>query len=173
MYCSSCGVAVNPGLSYCNRCGAEVGAKERGANKLSELSAGSLVWAIVAITIVGLGAVISLLARLKESPEFAGVIMGFSVLSLLIVLATEILFIWLLLRSKTPAKGAAELSNLKGHLKDTPALRELDVGQAHALPASTGSVTEHAHPGTDSQSKSRIDAPLSSTHLPTIQFLTS
>jgi hypothetical protein len=43
------------------------------------------------------------------------------------------------LRSKTPAKGAADLS----HLKDTPALRELDVGQAHALPASTMSVTEH------------------------------
>ncbi|MEP6706558.1 MAG: hypothetical protein ABJC05_03515 [Pyrinomonadaceae bacterium] len=139
MYCSSCGVTVTAGLSYCNRCGAEVGAKERSANKLSELSAGSLIWAIVAITIVGLGAVISLLGRLKETPEFAGVIMGFSVLSLLIVLATEILFIWLLLRSKTPAKGAAELSHLKG----TPVLRELEVGQAHGLPASTMSVTEH------------------------------
>lgn len=139
MYCSSCGLEVNPGLSYCNRCGAEVGAKERSTNKLSELSAGSLVWAIVAITIVGLGAVISLLARLKETPEFAGVIMGFSLLSLLVVLATEILFIWLLLRSKTDPKGAAE----KGHLKSTPALRELDAGQAHGLPASKGSVTEH------------------------------
>ena len=139
MYCSSCGAVVNPGLSYCNRCGAEVGAKERSTNKLSELSAGSLVWAIVAITIVGLGAVISLLARLKETPEFAGVIMGFSVLSLLVVLATEILFIWLLLRSKTGGKGGAE----KGRLKGTPAVRELDAGQAHGIPASTGSVTEH------------------------------
>jgi hypothetical protein len=116
-----------------------VGAKERSTNKLSELSAGSLVWAIVAITIVGLGAVISLLARLKETPEFAGVIMGFSVLSLLVVLATEILFIWLLLRSKTPARGAADRS----HLKDTVVPRELDAGQAHAIPASTASVTEH------------------------------
>jgi hypothetical protein len=163
MYCSSCGVAVNPGLSYCNRCGAEVGAKERSTNKLSELSAGSLVWAIVAITIVGLGAVISLLARLKETPEFAGPIMGFSVLSLLIILATEILFIWLLLRSKTAAKGAADPSQLKG----TPALRELDGGQAQAIPASTVSVTEHttrtlepipSRKADDPQSKSRIDA---------------
>src|SRR5216683_2307915 len=121
MYCSSCGTAVKTGLSYCNRCGAEVGAKERSANKPSELPPGLLVCAIVVVTIVGLGAIILLLALLKQSPELAGVIMAFSVLSFLIVLATEILFIWLLLRSKTNAKGTADLSQLNG-----PALRELD-----------------------------------------------
>src|SRR5438309_9498820 len=113
MYCFSCGTAVNPGLSYCNRCGAEVGAKERGANKLSELSAASLVWAIVAITTVGVGAILAFLGQLKEAPQFAGQIMGFSVLSLLVVLATEILFIWLLLRPKTGAKRAADPTQLK------------------------------------------------------------
>ena len=138
MYCSSCGAAVNPGLSYCNRCGTEVG-KERSANKLAELSAASLVWAIVAITTVGVGAILAFLGQLKEAPQFAGQIMGFSVLSLLVVLATEILFIWLLLRPKTGAKRAADPTQLKG----TRALRELDVGQADALPASTMSVTEH------------------------------
>jgi hypothetical protein len=131
-------MAVNAGLSYCNRCGAELGAKDRSANKLSELPPGLLVCAIVVVTTVGLGAIIGLLALLKQSPEFAGVIMAFSMLSVLIVLATEILFIWLLLRSKTNAKGAADLSQLRG-----PALRELDQGQTHMLPQPTVSVTEH------------------------------
>jgi len=115
-----------------------VGAKERSANKPSELPPGLLVCAIVVVTIVGLGAIILLLALLKQSPELAGVIMAFSVLSFLIVLATEILFIWLLLRSKTDAKGTADLSQLNG-----PALRELDLGQAPMLPKPTVSVTEH------------------------------
>src|SRR6266403_1796878 len=66
MYCFSCGTAVTPGLSYCNRCGAEVGPKERSANKLSELSPGLLVCAIVVVTIGGLGAIITLLMVLKE-----------------------------------------------------------------------------------------------------------
>jgi hypothetical protein len=138
MYCSSCGAAVNAGLSYCNRCGAEVGTKGVSANKLSELPPGLLVCAIVVITTVGLAAIYALLALLNQTPEFAPVIMGFSVLSVLIVLATEILFIWLLLRSKTKAKGAANLSELRG-----PALRELDPGQTNMLPEPTVSVTEH------------------------------
>ena len=138
MYCSSCGTAVRAGLSYCNRCGAEVGAKERSANKLSELSPNFLVAAIIAVTVVGLATISALLGLLKKSPEIAPVILGFAVLSFLIVLGIEILFIWLLLRSKTLAKGAADPSQLKG-----PALRELDPGQAHTLPHPAASVTEH------------------------------
>lgn len=138
MYCSSCGAAINAGLSYCNRCGAEVGAKEGGANKLSELPPGLLVCAIVVITTVGLGAIFGLLALLNQTPQFAPVIMGFSVLSVLIVLATEILFIWLLLRSKTTAKGATGVNQLA-----EPVLRELNPGQAQMLSKPNVSVTEH------------------------------
>ena len=134
MYCSSCGTAVKPGLSYCNRCGAEVGATERSANKRSELSPNFLLAAIVAVTIVGLAAITTLLSLLKKSPDFAGVIMAFSMLSFLVILATEILFIWLLLRSKTNAK---DPSQLKGSSR-----RELEQGHAHMLPHPTASVTE-------------------------------
>ena len=137
MYCSSCGTAVTEGLSYCNRCGAKVDAKV-GSAKLAELSPNFLVASIVWITIVGLVAIIALLALLKKSPEIAGVILAFSVLCFLLVLATEILFIWLLLRSKTKAKGAPDPSQLRG-----PALRELDPGQAHMLHSPTVSVTDH------------------------------
>ena len=139
MYCSSCGTAVKAGLSYCNHCGAEVGTKERSANKLSELSPNFLVGAIIAVTIVGLATITTLLSLLKKSPEIASVIMAFSILSFLIILAIEILLIWLLLRSKTNAKGAADLSQLKG----SALRRELDPGQAHMLPQPTAGVTEH------------------------------
>lgn len=140
MYCSSCGTEVKAGLSYCNRCGAEVGPKERSANKLnpSDLPPGLLVCAIVVVTIVGLGAILALLTMLKQSPELWGVIMAFSMLSVLLILAIESLFIWLLLRPKTDAKGAADPGQLRG-----PALRELDPGQMHMLHKPTVSVTEH------------------------------
>ena len=137
MYCSSCGTAAIASLSYCNRCGAELAAKEPGANKLSELSPGLVVWAIVAVTFVGLGSIIALLALLRQSPEFAGVIMGFSVLSFLLVLAAEIVFIWLLLRPKTK-KEAGDLTQLKG-----PALKELGMAHGCVLPEPARSVTEH------------------------------
>ena len=64
--------------------------------------------------------------------------MAFLVLSFLIVLTTEIVFIWLLVRSKTNSRGAPDLRQLKG-----PAQRELDTGQAHMLSNPTVSVTEH------------------------------
>jgi len=49
MYCASCGMAVSPSLSYCNRCGAELNAKDRSSNKRSEASPESLVWALTSV----------------------------------------------------------------------------------------------------------------------------
>jgi ABC-type transport system involved in multi-copper enzyme maturation permease subunit len=135
MYCSSCGTETKAGLSYCNRCGAKVEAKE-GRAKVSELSPNFLVAAIVWVTIIGLGAIIALLGLLKKSPELAGVITVSLVLSFIIVLATEIMFAWLLVRSKTNAK-APDLSHIKG---TDP--RELEPGQAQMLTSPGVSVTE-------------------------------
>ena len=44
MYCSSCGAAVPAGLSYCNRCGADLRSKESSVAKRREASPDSLVW---------------------------------------------------------------------------------------------------------------------------------
>ena len=87
---------------------------------------------------VGLAAIATLQSLLKKSPEIAPVILAFTALSFLIILATEILFIWLLLRSKTSAKGAADSSQLKGQ---SP--RELEQGHAQMLPHPAANVTEH------------------------------
>ncbi len=67
MYCSSCGVAVAQGLSYCNQCGAKLGgAKGYVVSKVTKAQLESLVWAIVAVFVVGLGSIMGLMAIMKE-----------------------------------------------------------------------------------------------------------
>ena len=57
MYCSSCGAAAAQGVSFCNLCGAKLGgARADGAADASALSPDGLVWAVVTVFVVGLGA---------------------------------------------------------------------------------------------------------------------
>src|SRR6266545_6000787 len=66
MYCSSCGVAVAQGLSYCNYCGAKFsGAKGDNIIKSSEVKPEMLVSAMVAVFVLGLGAITVLMGVMK------------------------------------------------------------------------------------------------------------
>jgi hypothetical protein len=140
MYCSSCGTAVNQGLSYCNYCGAELNRKPGGAGpKLSETTLESLVWAIVAVTVVGLGVVIGLMAVMKEVLHFnEGLIIAFSLLSFLSFLGIDCVFIWVLLRLRIGDKEAGGVTQQKG-ISTT----ELGDTKARMLPEPLLSVTEH------------------------------
>src|SRR4051812_9761659 len=109
MFCPSCGTEVPPGLSYCNRCGAELNAKARSESKLSATYPESLIWATVAVTVGGLAILIGLMAVMKEAHFDDGLIAGFMGLAFLLLLAAESVFIWLLLRSR---KGTQETSNV-------------------------------------------------------------
>jgi hypothetical protein len=92
------------------------------------------VWAIAAVTIVGLGATIGLMAVMKEVLHFnEGLIIFFSLLSFLTFLGVDIVFIWLLLRPRMGAKDAGgmsrervitttELAETKGRVFAEPAL---------------------------------------------------
>jgi hypothetical protein len=101
MYCASCGLAVSPNLSFCNRCGAEVNAKNRDLTKRSEASQESLVWALALVTIVGIGAVIGLMGVMKEVAGFnTGLIVAFSLLVFLAFLGVDCVITWLLLRQR-------------------------------------------------------------------------
>ena len=140
MYCASCGTAMTPGLTYCKRCG---------ANKLSQapiestLGTGKqteylimLVWAIVAVAVVGVGAPIGLMAVMKEVLHLEnGLILGAALLSFLPFLAAEIIFIWLLLRSRS---GSGDIARAKG-----APTRELEDTHPRALPEPASSITEH------------------------------
>jgi uncharacterized membrane protein len=139
MYCSSCGVAAAQGLSYCNHCGAKLtGEKRDSAIKSSEVKPESLVWGMVAVLVFGFAAIVFLMMAMKMVGLNVGQILAFTILSFLIMLLVEGVFIWKLLRRK---RGAQETGDTA--LSKEQATKELDVAQARALPEPLPSVTEH------------------------------
>src|SRR5438552_2130040 len=140
MYCSSCGVAVTPGLSYCNYCGEKLsGAKSVSIIKSPEVKPETLVGAMVFTFVFGLGAITILMGMMKAVLHLeGGLILAFALLCFLIMLSLEGVFIRLLLRRKRGAEEAGDTVTLKG-----PATRELYAAQARVLPEPVPSVTEH------------------------------
>ena len=139
MYCSFCGAALTPGLSYCNRCGAELNAKDRGATKPEQAPQESLVWAIVAVTIVGLAGLIGLMAVMKEVLHFHdGLIIAFSLLVFLTVIGVDSVFIRLLLRSMNGERYPERVTQPKAQ-----STNELIDAKPRALSEPAASVTEH------------------------------
>jgi uncharacterized membrane protein len=137
MYCSSCGVAVTHGLTYCNYCGAKVsGEKDDRAIKSSAVKPESLVWGMVAVLVFGFIGIVFLMMAMKMVGLNEGQILAFTILSFLIMLLVEGVFIWQLSRRKHGAGNDAALSNEQ-------ARKELEAAQARALPESLPSVTEH------------------------------
>ena len=139
MYCSSCGVVVAQGLSYCNYCGAKSsGAKSDSVTKSSEAKPGMLVPAMVITFVFGLIAIILLMFAMKMLNLDTGLILAFMLLSFTIMLSIEGVFFRLLLRRQRGAEEAGETVLLKGQ-----ATKELDAAQARVLPEPVPSVTEH------------------------------
>ena len=139
MYCSTCGVAVAQGLSYCNYCGAKLsGEKGESLIKSSEVKPGSLVWGMVAVLVFGFVAIVFLMMAMKMVGFDVGQILALTILSFLIVLLVEGVFIWQLLRRK---RGAEETGD--SALSKEQARKELDAAQARVLPEPMPSVTEH------------------------------
>ena len=136
MHCSSCGSALIEALSYCNRCGAEVGGKNRAAPPMPSISE-SLVWAIVGVSVGGLAILVGLIAVMKHAGFHNELIAGFSLLGFLLLLAAEIVFIWLLLRSKSAAKEQSALPQSREFTTN-----ELGERPMRSLPEPVPSVTE-------------------------------
>ena len=140
MYCSSCGVAVPQGLSYCNYCGAKLsGAKGPHVGKPPEVRPESLISAMVALFIFGLGAITILMGVLKVILGFnEAQILAFALVSFLLMIVMEGVLIRLLLRRTSGTQASDDTVSLKG-----PATNELDQSQARALPEPVPSVTEN------------------------------
>jgi predicted amidophosphoribosyltransferase len=140
MYCSSCGAAVARGISYCNLCGAKLNAaKDESAAKPAEMFSESLVWAIVAVFICGLGVTIGLMAMMKELLDFnQGLIIAFALLSFVLMFAVEGVLIWLLLQRRGEAQKSVDAERAKEQTT-----RELDAAKVRALPEPVPSVTEN------------------------------
>ena len=139
MYCSACGVAVAQGLSYCNYCGAKLsGEKGDSLIKSSEVKPESLVWGMVAVLVFGFVAIMFLMMAMKMVGLNVGQILAFTILSFLIMLLVEGVFIWQLLRRK---RGAEETGDTA--LSKDQTTKELGEAQARVLPEAMPSVTEH------------------------------
>ena len=135
MYCSSCGVSVKQGLSYCNYCGAKLS----GGDGLMDVRPESLIFGMLATFVFGLLAIMGLMAVLKNVLDLpVGQILAFTLLPFLIMLLLEGVFIRLLLRRSRGAEEAGDTALSKGQ-----ATNELDAAQARALPEGVPSVTEH------------------------------
>lgn len=140
MYCSSCGVAVTQGLSYCNYCGAKlVNTKGESVPGSPEVKPELLVSAMAGVFILGLAVIILLMIVLKNALDLpSDRILAFTLVPFLIMLALEGVFLRLLFRRKRGAEQTSGDVRLKGQ-----ATKELDATQAGALPEPVSSVTEH------------------------------
>jgi hypothetical protein len=140
MYCSSCGVAVAQGLSYCNYCGAKLsGAKGDNSDKSPEVKPELLVSAMAGVFILGLIAITMLMGMMKAVLNlYVGQILAFTILSFLIMLFLEGVFIRLLFRRKRGTEETDDTVQLKGQ-----ATKELDAAQMGVLSEPVPSVTEH------------------------------
>jgi hypothetical protein len=140
MYCSSCGVAVAQGLSYCNYCGVKLnGGKGDNVTNTPEVKPELLVSAMVGLFVLGLVAIIMLMGVMKVILNLnVGLILAFTLLSFLIMLLLEGVIIRLLLQRKRGAKETVDTVVLQGQ-----ATKELDAPQVRVLPEPVSSVTEH------------------------------
>ena len=139
MYCSSCGVAVVQGLSYCSYCGAKLnGEKGDNAIKSSEVRPESLVWAMVAVLVFGFVAIVFLMMSMKMVGLHVEQILALTLLSFLIMLLVEGVFIWKLLRRKRDGEETGDTA-----LSKKRSTKELDAAQPRVLPEPVPSVTEH------------------------------
>src|SRR5215471_6934636 len=133
MYCSSCGVAVAQGLSYCNYCGVKL-RREKDDDQVKPVT---LVRGMVTLFVFGLMAIIFLMMAMKMIGLNEGQILGFISLSFLIMLTVEGVLIRLLLRRKRGTEEPRESTVLKGQTT-----KELDSAPVRWLPEAMPSVTE-------------------------------
>jgi hypothetical protein len=138
MYCPSCGVAVVPGLSFCNHCGAQL-TRTNEQKKSSEPRPESLIGAMAALFIFGLPGIVFLIFMLNAGLHLGrGEIMAFAWVTLSLMLVLEIAFMRLLFRRKSHPEPGPDAEQFKG-----PVTKELDAMHARSLVEPVGSVTEH------------------------------
>ena len=140
MYCSSCGVAVAQGLSFCNYCGAKLGgAKADGVIRPTEVKPELLVSAMVGAFVLGLLAIAVLVGVLKAVAGFdLPILYAVTIFSFVLLLVVEGMLIGLLLKGKRGAGEAGHAEMPKGQTSGG-----LAEARARALPEPVPSVTEH------------------------------
>jgi hypothetical protein len=141
MFCSTCGGAVARALTYCNHCGAKLAGaeEEKGLRRRSEQHSELLVWAVLGGLAVGLGGIIGLMAVMKEVVHFnMEWIIGFTILSFVLVIAAETVLISQLMRHQSRHRESSD----PGGLPQPSTTKELNPTSVRMLPDPVPSVTE-------------------------------
>jgi len=133
MYCAHCGMPLTQGLSYCNRCGANL--KER-----SEVSTGAISAFLTAITLIGIGGLGIMFGGalvLRRGANLSQELIGFFMLfTFMIVGMTEIM----LIRNLSKLAGEKEKKTLPA---PPPIPQDLRLTQGMPLGEPVSSVTEN------------------------------
>lgn len=140
MYCSTCGVAVAQGLSYCNYCGAKVNTKEgKSVGKSTEVNPQFLLSAMIGLFIFGLVAITVLMGVMKTVLGLpVERVLAFALLPFMVMLLLEGLCLRLLMRRNRPAEEKGDRAILNERTT-----RELDAASEQFLAEAVPSVTDH------------------------------
>ena len=137
MYCSTCGVVVTKGLSYCKNCGAKFTGTDSSPSESPAVRPELVICAMAFTFILGLAAIGFLIGILSQVAAFdMGVMLAITMFSFMLMVAIEVVFILLLRRGwkRTTEKARSE----KEHKT-----KELGEAQARMLPEPVPSVTEN------------------------------
>lgn len=135
MFCSACGVAVNQGLTYCKNCGTKVQREDE--RRPVEPKPENIIVMMVATFVMGMFAISALMVVLKAIQFEFGPLMAVTMLSFLIMIVLEGIFIRLLFRGR--ARDKHKDANL---LKPQPTTKQLEAQSQFPLQP-VESVTEH------------------------------
>jgi len=136
MYCSSCGSAIPPNLTFCKICGAKLTvSRSDPLTKPTPLFPESLIAAMVATLVFGTGVIIGLMTVMKAVGFEIAIILGVSMLLFGLMFVIEAFLIFLILSAKRDAK--------KRERRSEQLTKEIEESQARLLSEPLQSVTEH------------------------------
>ena len=135
MYCANCGTPRTQGLSYCNRCGADLRERVESSNNKA---IAAFLSAITLIGVAGLGIMLAGALMLRKGANLSQEMIGFFMLfTFLIVSITEIM----LVRNLSKLTGSTERTNY--FPAPPPVQQDLRLPQGTPLGEPVGSVTEN------------------------------
>ena len=137
MYCSTCGVALAKGLSFCNYCGARLPSAETNL-EFREVRPGLIVSAMAGVFVLGLPGIVFLIFMLNAVRLDPSQTMAFAWTSILLLVALEVVFLFLLLKRKPQNEETHSRRQFK-----RSETNELEATNAGALTEPIPSVTEH------------------------------
>ena len=146
MYCQTCGIQLAKALSYCNKCGANLGTLNvQGQAGNAGTAIDTLLWVIVGTTITLLGMALGALVLMNNGQISERLGMAFVILTFVALLVTDAVLVWRLLHlnRRTEEKRAFPHPNELSTEKPNPSTARA----LHEPPEPVSSVTEQTTRG--------------------------